>query len=96
MAELIIIAHITAHPDKIDLIKTELSKLVPITRGEDGCLSYDLHQDNDNPAHFFFYEVWASRAQWQTHMQAAHIAAYVTATEGAVAEVSLSELTRFD
>ncbi|WP_416383486.1 putative quinol monooxygenase [Psychrobacter sp. 28M-43] len=25
------------------------------------CINYDLHQDNKNPAHFIFYENWASR-----------------------------------
>ncbi|MEO1610025.1 MAG: antibiotic biosynthesis monooxygenase, partial [Pseudomonadota bacterium] len=25
----------------------------------------DLHQDNENPAHFMFYENWESRELWQ-------------------------------
>ncbi|MEM9449380.1 MAG: antibiotic biosynthesis monooxygenase, partial [Cyanobacteria bacterium P01_E01_bin.6] len=23
-----------------------------------GCIQYDLHEDNENPAHFVFYENW--------------------------------------
>lgn len=94
MAKLTIVANIKANPDQIDLVKTELLKLIEITRAETGCINYDLHQDNDNPAHFMFYENWESRELWQTHMNAPHLAAYMAATEGAVAEFTLNEMTR--
>ena len=68
MSKLTIVAHITARSDKIDLVKAELEKLVDITRSEKGCLQYDLHQDNEDPAHFMFYENWESRERWQAHM----------------------------
>ncbi|UWQ52277.1 antibiotic biosynthesis monooxygenase (plasmid) [Leisingera caerulea] len=93
MPNLTIVANITANPGKTDLVKAELEKLIAITRAEDGCITYDLHQDNENPAHFMFYETWESRALWQTHMQAPHLAVYMDATEGAVAEFTLHEMT---
>lgn len=93
MPNLTIVANITANPGKTDLVKAELEKLIAITRAEEGCLTYDLHQDNENPAHFMFYETWESRELWQTHMQAPHLAAYMDATEGAVAEFTLHEMT---
>ena len=91
---LTIVAHITAEADRIDLVKAELEKLVPVTLKEKGCIQYDLHQDNDNPAYFMFYENWETRDLWQAHMNAPHLAAYQKATEGAVAEFSLFEMTR--
>lgn len=94
MSKLTIVAHIHAHPDKSDLVRAELEKLIPITRAEQGCLQYDLHQDNENPAHFLFYENWQSRELWQTHMKAPHLAAYMEATDGAVAEFILHEMTQ--
>jgi len=93
MTKLTIVANIKANPEKIDLVKAELEKLIPITRAEEGCINYDLHQDNDNPAHFVFYENWESRGLWQTHMNAPHLAAYMEATEGAVEEFTLNEMT---
>lgn len=93
MPNLTIVANITANPGKTDLVKAELEKLIAITRAEEGCITYDLHQDNENPAHFMFYETWESRELWQTHMQAPHLAAYMDATEGAVAEFTLHEMT---
>ncbi|MEM6490583.1 MAG: putative quinol monooxygenase [Pseudomonadota bacterium] len=93
MAKLTIVANIKAHPDKVELVKAELLKLIEITRGEAGCINYDLHQDNDNPAHFLFYENWESRDLWQTHMGAPHLANYMAATEGAVEDFTLNEMT---
>ncbi len=94
MAKLTIVANIKANPDKTDLVKTELMKLIDTTRSEEGCINYDLHQDNDNPAHFVFYENWESRELWQTHMNAPHLGAYMKATEGCVAEFTLNEMTQ--
>jgi len=93
MPKLTIVANITAHPDQISLVKAELEKLIDITRAEEGCINYDLHQDNDNPAHFMFYENWESRELWQAHMNAPHLAAYMAATDGAVAAFTLNEMT---
>jgi quinol monooxygenase YgiN len=91
---LTIVANIHAKPDRIHLVKTELEKLIPVTRAERGCLQYDLHQDNENPARFLFYENWESRELWQLHMKAPHLVAYGKATEGAVAEFTLYEMSR--
>ncbi len=93
MARLTIIANIHAKADKVELVKAELQKLIPITRGEQGCIQYDLHQDNENPAHFTFYENWDNRELWQKHMNAPHLAAYMAATEGAVEDFTLNEMT---
>ncbi|MGH1412327.1 MAG: putative quinol monooxygenase [Pelagimonas sp.] len=94
MSQLTIVANITAKPEQIDLVKTELLKLIDITRLEQGCVTYDLHQDNQDPAHFMFYENWESRELWQTHMNALHLAVYMKATDGAVAEFTLHEMTK--
>ena len=94
MTTLTIVANIKANEDKIDLVKAELLKLIDITREEDGCINYNLHQDNDNPAHFVFYENWESRELWQVHMSNQHLADYMDATEGAVTEFTLNEMTQ--
>ncbi len=91
---LTILAQITAAAGKEELVRAELEKLVPITRTEPGCLQYDLHEDNDNPGFFVFYENWQSRALWQTQMNAPHLAAYGAATEGAGAHFQLNEMSR--
>ncbi|MEO0804267.1 MAG: putative quinol monooxygenase [Cyanobacteria bacterium J06642_2] len=94
MPQLTITGNILAKPDQVDFVKAELEKLIPITRAEAGCIQYDLHQDNENPAYFMFYENWESRELWQTHMNAPHLTAYVEATEGAVEKFWIHEMTR--
>jgi quinol monooxygenase YgiN len=94
MSKLTIIANIKVKSGKIDLVKAELEKLIPITRAEEGCINYDLHQDNENSTHFLFYENWESRELWQAHMGNQHLADYMTATEGAVEEFTLNEMTQ--
>ncbi|WDE02134.1 putative quinol monooxygenase [Thalassomonas actiniarum] len=94
MTTLTIVANIIAKTDKIELVKAELLKLIDITRSEAGCINYDLHQDNENPAHFMFYENWQTRELWQQHMNNQHLADYMAATEGAVASFTLNEMTK--
>lgn len=94
MAKLTIVANIEAKEGKIDLVKAELLKLIDVTRGEAGCINYDLHQDNENPAHFLFYENWESRELWQVHMDSPHLKDYMAATDGAVAAFTVNEMTR--
>ena len=91
--QLTIVARILAKTEKRELVKSELLKLIEITRAEEGCINYDLHQDNEDPNLFLFYENWTSRELWQKHMNNSHLAAYMEATEGAVAEFTLNEMT---
>lgn len=92
MAKLTIVANIKANVDKVALVKSELLKLIEVTRAETGCINYDLHQDNENPAHFMFYENWQSRELWQMHMANQHLQDYMKATEGVVVEFTLNEM----
>lgn len=92
--KLTIVARIEANVDKVELVKAELLKLVAPTLEEAGCIQYDLHQDNENPAVFVFYENWESRELWQQHMINTHLAEYMKATEGAVASFTLNEMTK--
>jgi quinol monooxygenase YgiN len=40
-----------------------------------------------------FYENWESRDLWQDHMGNQHLLDYLAATEGAVAEFVINEMT---
>lgn len=93
MSKLTIVANIKAKKEQIALVKAELLKLIDITRAEEGCINYDLHQDNEDPSHFLFHENWESRELWQTHMNNRHLAEYMAATEGAVEDFTLNEMT---
>ena len=91
---LTILAQITAMEGKEDLVHDALLALVEPTRAEEGCVQYDLHRDNDAPGFFVFYETWESRELWRKHMNAPHLEDYAKATEGAVTNFVLNEMTR--
>ncbi|MEO0454188.1 MAG: putative quinol monooxygenase [Verrucomicrobiota bacterium] len=93
MPKLTIIANIKAKTDQTDLVRAELEKLIPLTRPEAGCINYDLHQDNEDPSRFLFYENWESRELWQDHMESAHLKNFLAVTDGAIEDLTLYEMT---
>ncbi|MCF7568474.1 antibiotic biosynthesis monooxygenase [Sabulilitoribacter arenilitoris] len=91
--KLTIIAKILVKPEKLDLVKKELLKLITLTKAEEGCINYDLHQDNQEKNLFLFYENWESKVLWQLHMNSKHLADFQKLTDGAIEKVILNEMT---
>ena len=94
MTRLTIVAVIMVDPTKVDAIKPLFKLMIAGTLSEAGCVQYDLHQDNQDPSRFLFYETWATRELWQDHMSAPHVKAFQSATDGMVTSVELFEMTR--
>lgn len=94
MAHLTVVARIEAKDHCIDMVKAELLKLTAPTRQEAGCIQYDLHQDNENPAAFLVYETWENRELWQEHMESPHLAAFLQATDGAIRAFTVNEMMK--
>jgi quinol monooxygenase YgiN len=65
--QLTVVAHLRALNGQIEQTKTFLMGLIEPTRAEPGCVEYWLHQDNDDPAEFTFYENWTNRREWDKH-----------------------------
>ena len=93
-SSLIIVARIQAKEDRVEFLRSELQKLVEPTLTEKGCIQYDLHQDNNDPSVFLFFEIWENRELWQAHMESEHLKAYMAATDGAVADFTLNEMSQ--
>lgn len=91
---LTVVARIEVEKDYADFVKSELQKLIEPTLVEEGCLQYDLHQDNQDPSVFLFFENWENRELWQKHMDADHLKLFAASTEGKVKEVTLNEMTQ--
>lgn len=91
---LVIVAIIEANAGQEGLVRSALSKLIEPTLKEAGCIQYDLHQDNDNPSLFMFYETWENRELWQDHLKSPHIIANKSATQGAIASITISEMSK--
>ena len=67
-------------------LRDRLLALVEPTRAEDGCLQYDLHVDESDPARLAFYEVWASKAHHAAHDQSTHVRSFVAVRDSLVRE----------
>ncbi|WP_430933781.1 putative quinol monooxygenase [Saccharicrinis sp. 156] len=93
MSKLTIVARILAKPEKQELVKHELLKLIDITRAEEGCINYDLHQDNENKNLFLFFENWENRDSLEKHASNTHFVAFQEATKGAIEEFIVNEMT---
>ena len=94
--KLSLIAIVISKDGKDTFIKSEIEKLIPLTRKEAGCLNYNLFIDNKDKNRFVLYENWESHDLWQDHMNSAHMQNYSTVTENDVASWELIELTQID
>ena len=54
------------------LLEAELRALIPPTRREEGCITYDLHRALDTPGTFLLHEVWATRDHHKLHTKTPH------------------------
>ncbi len=94
MSNLIVVATVVAKKEFVEIVKSELLKLVPPTRKEAGCIEYQLHQDNEDPAVFVFYETWSSPASLENHMNSDHFKNYVNAVGNLIEEKVVHKMTR--
>lgn len=53
--------------------RSVLSSLLKSSRADDGCISYDLHTQSEDPALFLFYERWESKSHLDKHIAAIHV-----------------------
>lgn len=70
---LTVVAKLRAKKGKEDEVRAELSKLVAPTKSEDGCIQYDLHESNDEPGVFLFFEIWKSQEHLACHFETPHL-----------------------
>ena len=61
MSKITVLATFEAKPRMEERLREELLKLVAPTRSEEGCVDYILHQSDDNPSKFMFYENWKTK-----------------------------------
>src|SRR5579859_577908 len=54
------------------LLEAELRALTGPTRREDGCLTYNLHGNTEEPGTFLLHEVWANREHHRLHTKTPH------------------------
>ena len=72
-APLTLVARMRAKSGQQARLHAELHRLVAPTRAETGCIAYDLHVSENDPALFLFYETWKSQADLDAHFETPHL-----------------------
>ena len=94
MPKLTAVAKVVAKNESVEIVKSELLKLIEPTRKEEGCIEYMLHQDNEAPAVFVFYETWESPACLEKHMNTDHFKSFVSVVGSLVEEIAIHKMTK--
>jgi quinol monooxygenase YgiN len=94
MTTIVVFARIKARQDSVESVKSELLKMVEPTRKETGCITYQLHQDNEDPAVFVFYEIWDSAASLERHKDTDHYRHYAATVLGLIEERVVNKLIK--
>ncbi|MCY1152552.1 MAG: putative quinol monooxygenase [Sphaerochaetaceae bacterium] len=89
-----LVAIIKVASDQRDLVLNEIMKIIPKTREEVGCIDYEFHQDINDENVFIFYENWATRSDWQNHVNSEHMKAYSLLTSDFIVEKKLYQLNK--
>jgi quinol monooxygenase YgiN len=74
---LTIFARFRAKAGQESRLRQELLGLITPTRAEAGCINYDLHQSQSDPALFVFYEDWTSQAALDAHFQTPYLKGFL-------------------
>jgi quinol monooxygenase YgiN len=82
--------HLQAAAGREEEAAAQLSKLVPATRSEPGCVTYLLHRDPQDATKFMFYEEFRNQDALEAHGKAPHFQEWVAyqAAHGGLIEES--------
>jgi len=71
-----VVAEVRARPGKEKQLRDATLTLVAQVRAEPNNLLYFLHEDREAPGHFVFYEIFASKADFEAHNATPHVQAW--------------------
>ena len=80
-----VVARVVALSDQVEEVKSVLLGLIEPTRKEEGCIVYELLQNQADPTDFTFVEEWESQALLEAHLASAHIEEAESQLNGLVA-----------
>ena len=76
-----VVAHLKARPDKIEEARQALVSMVAPTRAEDGCIVYEMLQNDVDPTDFTFVEEWTGEAELGAHLRSDHVQGVIAKAE---------------
>jgi quinol monooxygenase YgiN len=77
----VVFAKVTAKPGATLRLRSAAKILVPSTRKESGCLSYELFQSVGNDRELWFHARWTNDSSLDAHGKSEHVALWLRAVE---------------
>ncbi|WP_273837698.1 putative quinol monooxygenase [Providencia rettgeri] len=84
MSEIRIVATIIAKDNEVEFVKSAAKSIVEPSNRDEGCLQYELHQDNANPNTFVFFEIWQDQQSLDKHNATQHLQDFIKKVEGKI------------
>lgn len=84
-----IMARISAREGCEAKLREVLHALIAPSRGEAGCVSYELFENEDHPLEFVTVEQWADQAAADAHLATPHVAAAIARVGEMLAQAPL-------
>ncbi|HZN56851.1 MAG TPA: putative quinol monooxygenase [Planctomycetota bacterium] len=72
----VVIVQLNVKPDRIDEFLQHTLHNATNARSEPGCLRFDVHRHETEPARFAFYEVYRTPDDFKAHQETAHYKAW--------------------
>jgi quinol monooxygenase YgiN len=69
------------HPGMETAFREELTRVVPLSRAEPGCLTIQAFESLREPAEFAIHSRWLDEAAFEQHVQMPHTVRFVQAAE---------------
>jgi autoinducer 2-degrading protein len=83
----VLMVNVHVKPEHRDaFIESITTNAVGTSTQEQGCLRFDIVQNNDDPNRFFFYEVYRSEADLEAHRASPHFQQYAKLSPEFLAE----------
>jgi len=91
-----VVAIFLAKPGAEEKLETLFRGVIATTLKEEGCISYQLNRDLDQPRRFIWIEEWESRELLAKHIAAPHIASLLIEVPDLVESAEVISLRKVD
>jgi quinol monooxygenase YgiN len=81
---IVVVGRVSTDADKREELVRIGQAVAQASRGEEGCISYRVYEDTEEPCDFVFVEEWTSQDALQQHFATRHIAEFMRAIMGAI------------
>ncbi len=94
MSEIRIVATIIAKDNEVEFVKSAAKSIVEPSNRDEGCLQYELHQDNANPNTLIFFEIWQDQQSLDKHNETQHLQDFIKKVESKISLLDVKLISK--